>query len=135
MGFRFFLNLRLKAKGDGARPSRCQDRSPHKLFLRRGRGWRSAGWRRSAGWWRIATRRRAISAIARARWGQFLPLVKLLRRKDGFHLRGHIVTQGFHLGAAVFSREAGVAAQFAYLLIARLKDGLDLRLLVFGEVE
>ena len=133
-------NLRMKAKRDGAGPSRCQWMLPHGLLLRRGRGRRSAGWRRSAGgWWstwrRVATLRRAISAFAHAHGRHLLPLLKLLRRKDGFHLRGRIVMNGFHLGPAVFRREAGLLSQVAHFLPLRVHDGLHFRFLVVGQVE
>ena len=72
----------------------------------------------------FATRRRAISAFAHDRLRHFLPLVKLLRRQNGFHLRGHVVTNGLHLGTAIFRRKAGVGAQVVHLLVALVHDGL-----------
>ena len=133
--------MRVKTKRDGAGPSRCQCRLPHRLLLRRGCGRRSGIWRRSAGGWggpcwrRVATRRLAHPAFAHARWRHFLPLVKLLRRKDGFHLRDRIVMNGFHLGPAVFGREAGVLSQAAYFIPLCVHDGLHFRFLIGGQVE
>ena len=101
----------------------------HRLLLRRGCG----GW--SPSWRRVATWRRAISAIAHAGLGHFLPLIKLFRRKDGFHLRGHIVTKGLAFGLSFVLGKAGILTQLLHFLPLRVYDGLHFRFLVGGQVE
>ena len=65
---------------------------------------------------------------ALARLAHLLPLVKLIRRQDGFHLRSRVSADGLHLGAAIFRRQGGVRAQVFHLLVARVEDGFDLGL-------
>ncbi len=91
---------RTKTKRDGARPSRCQCMSPHRLLLRGCRGGRSPGGGWSSSWRRVATRRRAARTTTAL--GRLLPFIKLLRGQDGLHLRRGFFTDGLHFGPAIF---------------------------------
>lgn len=128
-------NVTRQNKKGRRRPSRCHFMSPHRLLLRWIHGRRS-GCIRAAGAWGI--RRRTHPASAHARLRHFLPLVELLRREQGFHLRFHRVLDDFHLGPAVFRGQAGkvrVLSQFAHFLHPVLQDGPEFWLLVIGQVE
>ena len=86
----------------------------------------------------FCTRRWTHSASARAHLGHFLPLLKLFRREQGFHLCCCVVLDGFQFGSAVFRRQAGevgILSQLPHFLHLGLHDRPEFWLLVIGQVE
>ena len=65
----------------------------------------------------------------------FFPLGKLIRREQRLHLADGVFMDGFHFGLFIFRGKTAVSVQGFHFFHGALHDGLELRLLILGQIE